>query len=202
MLQDALQPYRIILASQSPRRKQLLEGLDINYEVIVREGIDEIIPEGLGKLQIPIYLAELKSEAYLDLLVKKNIIITADTIVWHNNRELGKPTDYANAVQILQELSGSMHEVVTGVCIRSKSQFRKFYSLSKVWFRSLTLEEIDYYLTKYKPFDKAGSYGIQEWLGYSAIEKIEGSFYNVMGLPVQTLYSEMLKFVQDESVNG
>ena len=198
MLQDALHSYRVILASQSPRRKQLLKGLDINYEVLVRDGIDEIVPEGLDKFQIPVYLAELKSEAYIDLLVKKNIVITADTIVWHNNRELGKPTDYENAVEILKELSGSMHEVVTGVCIRSEKQFRKFHSLSKVWFRSLTQEEIDYYLTKYKPFDKAGSYGIQEWLGYSAIEKIVGSFYNVMGLPVQTLYGEMLKFIQNE----
>ncbi len=201
MLQDDLLPYRVILASQSPRRKQLLDGLDINYEVLVREGIEEIVPSGLDKFQIPLYLAELKSEAYLDLFTNRNILITADTIVWHNNRELGKPVDFNNAVEILLELSGSMHEVITGVCIRSKNQFRKFYSLSKVWFRSLAQEEIDYYLRKYKPFDKAGSYGIQEWLGYSAIEKIEGSFYNVMGMPVQTLYSELIEFIQVERKN-
>lgn len=201
MLQDDLKPYRIILASQSPRRKQLLDGLDITYEVLVRDGIEEIVPFGLDKFQIPVYLAELKSESYTDLLIDKNLLITADTIVWHNNRELGKPLDYANAVEILLELSGNMHEVVTGVCIRSKNQLIKFHSLSKVWFRSLTQEEIEYYLEKYKPFDKAGSYGIQEWLGYSAIEKIEGSFYNVMGMPVQTLYCELIKFIQVENAD-
>jgi septum formation protein len=198
MLQDELKSYRIILASQSPRRSQLIKGLDIDFEILVREGIDELVPKGLDKFQIPLYLAEYKSEAYIDLLVGNNIVITADTIVWHNNKELGKPTDYDHAIEMLQKLSGSMHEVITGVCIRSKNQFVKFHSLSKVWFRKLSLEEINYYLSKYKPYDKAGSYGIQEWLGYAAIEKIDGSFYNVMGLPVQALYSELIDFIQNE----
>jgi septum formation protein len=198
MLQDFLKQYSVILASQSPRRNQLLAGLDIDFEVLVREGIEETVPKGLSKLEIPIYLAEHKSNAYTDLLVEKNIVITADTIVWHNNRELGKPTDYNNAVAILSELSGSMHEVITGVCIRNANKMIKFYSLSKVWFRALKQDEIAFYLKKYQPFDKAGSYGIQEWLGYAAIEKIEGSFYNVMGLPVQALYSELVRFVGEK----
>lgn len=198
MLQDFLSKYRLILASQSPRRKMLLEGLDINFEVLVKPGIDEIVPDGLSKEEIPVYLAEYKSEAYKDLLVDGNILITADTIVWHKHRELGKPKDYRQAVSLLEELSGSMHEVITGVCIRSHKQLVKFNTLSKVWFRELSIEEIEYYLKKYKPFDKAGSYGIQEWLGYVAIEKIEGSFYNVMGLPVQTLYGQLIEFIRNE----
>lgn len=198
MLQDSLSKYRLILASQSPRRKMLLEGLDIKFEVLVKPGIDEIVPEGLSKEEIPVYLAEYKSEAYTDLLVERNIVITADTIVWHNNRELGKPMGYGHAVKLLEELSGSMHEVITGVCVRSQKQLKKFKALSKVWFRELSKEEIEYYLKKYEPFDKAGSYGIQEWLGYAAIEKIEGSFYNVMGLPVQTLYSQLIEFIRNE----
>ena len=198
MLHTQLKPYRIILASQSPRRKMLLEGLDLDFEVLVRSGIEENTPPGLDKLRIPDYLAEYKSEAYTDLLCDNTILITADTIVWHNNRELGKPKDMDHAKVMLRELSGSMHEVVTGVCLRSKNKKRIFNALSRVWFRKLTDEEIEYYLNAYKPFDKAGSYGIQEWLGYAVIEKIEGSFYNVMGLPVQALYSELLIFIQNE----
>lgn len=198
MLQTHLNNYKIILASQSPRRKHLLEGLDIDFEVLVRPGIVEKVPKGLDKIKIPLYLAEFKSEAYTDLLKEKVLLISADTIVWHNNRELGKPENFKHAVHLLKELSGSMHEVITGVCLRSQKQQKTFYSLSKVWFRSLSDEEINYYLKHYKPFDKAGSYGIQEWLGYAAIEKIDGSFYNVMGLPVQALYNELIKFIENE----
>ncbi len=195
MLQDKLKDYKILLASQSPRRKMLLEGLDIDFEVCVRSGIEEKIPDGLDKLEIPLFLARHKSSFYEDLLKEKTIVITADTIVWHNNRELGKPKDYQQAVDMLTELSGSMHEVVTGVCVKSLGKEVAFNALSKVWFRSLNREEINYYLDNYKPFDKAGSYGIQEWLGYAVIEKIEGSFYNVMGLPVQTLYTHLESFI-------
>jgi septum formation protein len=198
MLQDSLKSYHLILASQSPRRKMLLEGLDLEFEVLVKKGIDETTPPGLNKFKIPVFLAEHKSEAYKELLNSKNIIITADTIVWHNNRELGKPVNINDARRMLSELSGSMHEVVTGVCLRSAKQKITFHSLSKVWFRSLSDTEIAFYLDKYKPFDKAGSYGIQEWLGYAAIQKIEGSFYNVMGLPVQNLYVELQKFIETE----
>ena len=198
MLHNILKPYHLILASQSPRRNNLLGGLDVDFEVFVRENIDEIVPDGLNKFEIPLHLAEFKSEAYTDLLIDKNILLTADTIVWHNNRVLGKPINHDDAVRILKELSGSMHEVVTGVCIRSKKQLVKFHALSQVWFRTITDEEIEYYLNRYQPFDKAGSYGIQEWLGYAVIEKITGSFFNVMGLPVQALYSELIKFINNE----
>jgi septum formation protein len=198
LLHEKLNNYKIYLASQSPRRKSLLEGLDLKFEVFVKPGIEEIVPSGLSKTEIPLYLAEYKSNAYTELLKTNVILITADTIVWHNNRELGKPKDYADAVAILKELSGEMHEVITGVCIRSKNQLQKFHVLSNVWFRNITELEIEYYLSRYKPFDKAGAYGIQEWIGYVAIQKIEGSFYNVMGLPVQTLYNELLDFIENE----
>lgn len=196
---EKLSPYRIILASQSPRRRMLLEGLNINFEVFVREDIDETVPNGLNKYEIPVYLAEHKSNQYEDMLVDNAIVLTADTIVWHNNRELGKPKDYNHALSMLTELSGNIHEVITGVCIRSKQKRVTFKSLSKVKFRDLSSDEIAYYIRNYQPFDKAGSYGIQEWIGYAGIERIEGSFYNVMGLPVQTLYLELLKFIENET---
>ena len=198
VLHKAIKEYKLILASQSPRRKMLMEGLNLDFEVIVRPDIEEQVPNGLDKFEIPVFLAKLKSQAYLDLLQPKKIILTADTIVWINERELGKPYDYDDALKILGELSGNMHEVITGVCIKSKQQEVCFHALSKVFFRKLNIEEIKYYLDEYKPFDKAGSYGIQEWIGYAGIEKIEGSFYNVMGLPVQALYMELLKFIANE----
>ncbi len=198
VLHEAISDYKLILASQSPRRKMLMEGLNLKFKVVVRPDIEEKVPEGLDKFEIPVFLAKLKSQAYLDFLNSKTIVITADTIVWINGRELGKPRDFNDAVNILTELSGNMHEVVTGVCIKSKSQEVCFHAVSKVFFRNLTDNEINYYLKEYKPFDKAGSYGIQEWIGYAGIEKIEGSFYNVMGLPVQALYMELLKFITNE----
>lgn len=198
VLHEKLKKHKVYLASQSPRRKMLLEGLDLEFEVFVKPGIDESVPKGLSKYEIPVFLAEHKSNAYQELLRDDTLVITADTIVWHNNRELGKPKDYPQAFEVIKELSGSMHEVITGVCIRSKSQMKKFYSLSEVWFRELLDSEIQFYLEKYTPYDKAGSYGIQEWIGYAAIEKINGSFYNVMGLPVQKLYSELSVFLEKE----
>lgn len=195
MLNDYLSGYKIILASQSPRRKMLLAGLDLDFEVIVRPDVDESYPPEFDKIQIPEYLAEHKSAAYIDLLKDNVLLITADTVVWHNNRILGKPADYKDAFRILSVLSGSMHEVVTGVCLRTNTKKRVFSTLSKVWFRKLRKEEINYYLDNYYPYDKAGSYGIQEWIGYAGIDKIEGSFYNVMGLPVQTLYQELMRFL-------
>lgn len=195
MLKEYLSEYRIILASQSPRRKNLLKGLDLDFEVVVRPDIEENYPAHMDKIEIPEYLAEQKSDAYLDLLTHNTVIITADTIVWHKDHVLGKPTDFYDAFRILSELSGSMHEVVTGVCLRTKNKKRIFSALSKVWFRPLDDKEIRYYLNNYQPYDKAGSYGIQEWIGYAGIDKIEGSFYNVMGLPVQTVYQELMKFI-------
>ncbi len=196
ILSQLLKGHRLILASQSPRRKTLLEGLDVPFEVIVREGVNEEFSPSLGMIEIPEYLAKAKSEYYTDLLDEKTILITADTIVWHNSRVVGKPVDLDDAHRILTELSGSMHEVVTGVCVRSLSSSKIFHSHSKVFFRKLSDEEIDYYVQKYRPMDKAGAYGIQEWIGYAGIEKIEGSFYNVMGLPVQMLYQELMHFVR------
>jgi septum formation protein len=198
LLSDVLNNYRIILASQSPRRKTLLEGLDISFEVFVREDIDEEYPPELNLFEIPEYLARKKSECYLDMLTPATIVITADTIVWHKKKVVGKPVDQEDAVAILSQLSGSMHEVVTGVCLRSEKRLKVFHSHSKVWFRKLSGEEIDYYVKRYLPLDKAGAYGIQEWIGYVGIDKIEGSFYNVMGLPVQMLYYELLHFVKPE----
>lgn len=195
ILSRKLSGYRIILASQSPRRKSLLEGLDINFEVIVRPDIEEDYPEQMDLKEVPAFLALHKSENYLDLLDNKTIVITADTVVILNDKILGKPFDEADAKRIIAQLSGNMHEVATGVCIRSKNKIKEFTAVSKVWFRKLIEEEIDYYVSNYKPMDKAGAYGIQEWIGYAGIERIEGSFYNVMGLPIQTLYCELSKFV-------
>ncbi len=196
LLRDYLKGYRLILASQSPRRKQLLAGLDIDFEVLVRPEVEESFPEGLSLHQIPVFLAEHKASHYTDLLSPVTILITADTIVWHRNRVVGKPADREEAFRILQELSGEMHEVVTGVCICSAQKKVLFSSHSKVYFHSLTDEEIGYYIGNYRPFDKAGAYGIQEWIGYIGIEKIEGSFYNVMGLPIQMLYHELQDFLK------
>jgi septum formation protein len=201
LLNDILKGYRLILASQSPRRKTLLEGLDISFETIVLDGINEDYPPYLGMLEIPEYLARMKSDCYLHLLEDKAIVITADTIVWLNNKVIGKPVDKGDAKRIIRELSGNIHEVVTGVCLRSENKIRVFNSISKVWFRHLTDEEISYYVDKYMPMDKAGAYGIQEWVGYAGIEKIEGSFYNVMGLPVQALYKELFDFVNGSKEN-
>ena len=143
-------------------------------------------------MDIPVYLAEYKSDAYADMLAPGTILLTADTIVWINGREIGKPKSTREAIDILTELSGNMHEVITGVCMRSRNQMESFSVLSEVYFRNLSKDEIEYYIQTFNPFDKAGSYGIQEWIGYAGIEKIEGSFYNVMGLPVQTLYNALL----------
>ena len=198
MLRDLLKNYRLILASQSPRRKMLLEGIDIPFEIIVRPDVDESFPEGMDLFGIPVYLAEHKSAHYTDLLDERTILITADTIVWHKDEFVGKPADVQEARAILTRLSGSMHEVVTGVCIRSVRKKVLFKSHSRVFFRELSDDEISYYIEKYRPMDKAGAYGIQEWIGYVGIEKIEGSFYNVMGLPVQQLYAALEKFVKDE----
>jgi septum formation protein len=195
LLTDLLKGYRLILASQSPRRRALLEGLDLTFDIIVRENIDEIYPSGLHKLEIPEYLARIKSDSYIDLLDEKTLLITADTIVWLKNRVVGKPENVEDAISIVTGLSGNMHEVITGVCIRSIDRIKVFHGISKVWFRKLSAEEIHYYINHYLPLDKAGAYGIQEWIGYAGIEKIEGSFYNVMGLPVQMVYTELINFV-------
>lgn len=195
MLQDKISKFRLILASQSPRRKLLLKGLDLNFEVITFPEIDESVPKNIFAQDIAMFLAEHKAKSYNEFLNPLTIVITADTIVWFNNKVLNKPLNKDEAIKMLIELSGNMHIVYTGVCLTTLKKQKTFYSETKVWFHNLTNAEIIYYVEKYKPYDKAGAYGAQEWLGYVAIEHIEGSYFNVMGLPVQQLYNELGKFI-------
>lgn len=191
---ERLNNKKIILASKSPRRQFLLKEIGLNFEVLSAE-VDEIYPETLSPEEIVIYLSDLKAEALKNKIIDDNtIIISADTIVCIDEHILGKPLDFDDAVKMLKILSGHKHEVITGVSIHSKSKSVKFYSKSDVFFKKLDIEEIEFYVKKFKPYDKAGSYGIQEWIGYIAIERVEGSFYNVMGLPIARLYEELKKF--------
>lgn len=185
--------YNYILASKSPRRSQLLHSLGIEFEVKTKE-VNEIYPDNLSKEDIPVFLAELKAKPFLADLRKNDLLITADTIVWHDGKVLGKPKDKAGATKMLHQLSGKEHQVISGVCLTSHDKSKSFYAISNVQFKNLTNEEIKYYISEYKPFDKAGAYGIQEWIGSIGITHIEGSFYNVMGLPIQKLYEEIQKF--------
>lgn len=190
---DNLKGYKIILASKSPRRKQLLEGLNLPFEVIVRE-VDEVFPENMPMEEIPVYLARLKAEPFLEAREDKVLVITADTIVWIDGQVLGKPADHQHAFEMLRKLSGRTHVVVTGVCLTSAEKQVTFSSVTEVHFKELSDEEIEYYLDLYRPYDKAGAYGVQEWIGYIAIDRIEGSYFNVMGLPVGRLYEELKRF--------
>ncbi len=199
MLKKILNNYRLVLASNSPRRQQLLKGLDIDFEVITFPGVDESFPGHLKGNEIATYLSRQKAESYNKLLDKNTIVITADTIVWFGNNVLNKPSDSKEAIQMLTLLSGQMHTVYTGVTITSLDDQFTFFSETKVWFKSLKEKDIEYYVENYKPFDKAGAYGAQEWIGYVAIERIEGSYFNVMGLPVQQLYSELERFLLNQN---
>ena len=189
-----IQNYHIILGSNSPRRRELLAGLDLDFEVKVIPGLEEHYPATLQPEEIPVFLAKQKAEAYIPTLPEKTLLITADTIVWNRNEVIGKPKNREDAIQMLQSLSGHEHHVVTGVCLTTTEKQKAFSVISAVKFATLTDEEIGYYVDKYHPFDKAGAYGIQEWIGYIGVESINGSFYNVMGLPVQRLYQELKKF--------
>ena len=189
-----LSQYKIVLGSNSPRRRELLAGLDIDFEVQTIPGIDESFPETLRPDEVPVYIAKKKAEAYIPSMPADELLITADTIVWTFGEILGKPKDREDAIAMLRKLSGRVHEVITGVCITTKEKTVSFSASSAVFFSGLDEEEIIYYVDKYRPFDKAGSYGIQEWIGYVAVEAINGSFYNVMGLPVRLLYQELKKF--------
>ncbi len=191
MLQDKLKDFHIILGSGSPRRHYLLNELGIDYEIRVNKNLDETYPVGLPKQEIPVYLAELKSRTMMKEVPQQTLLITADTIVWLDGRVINKPRDREDAVSILKRLSGNMHEVLTGVCLRTEEKMHSFHATSLVWFARLDNEEIEYYIDQYKPFDKAGAYGVQEWIGYIGIEKIEGSYFNVMGLPIQKVYHEL-----------
>ena len=189
-----LNRYKIVLGSNSPRRRELLAGLDIDFEVQVIPGIDESFPDTLPAFDVPVYIARKKAEAYIPSMPADELLITADPIVWTFGEILGKPKDREDAIAMLRKLSGRVHEVITGVCITTKEKTISFSASSAVSFARLDEEEIVYYVDKYRPFDKAGSYGIQEWIGYVAVEAINGSFYNVMGLPVRLLYQELKKF--------
>ena len=180
---------RVILASNSPRRQELLAGLDIDFEVKTLPDIEESYPETLEKEEIPVYVAKQKAYAYREYLEEDTLLITADTIVWLNGNVYGKPKNEQEAKLMLQILSGQTHEVITGVCLTGLKKQKSFYVSSKVKFAELQEDEIDYYVEKYKPYDKAGAYGVQEWIGYIGVEKLEGSFYNIMGLPVRVLYT-------------
>ena len=195
LLHEKLKPYRLILASQSPRRRQLLADAGIEFVLAPRFECEESFPDTMPAAEVAEYLSSLKSEAYPEPLGANDILLTADTVVIACNRILGKPADRAEAIEMITMLSGRDHEVVTGVTLRSAERVKSFSVVSKVRFRALAQEEIEYYVDTYRPYDKAGSYGIQEWIGYVGIEGIEGSFYNVMGLPVQRLYSELNDFI-------
>ena len=182
-------PYNIILSSQSPRRQELLHGLDVNFTVNVIAGLEENYPATLQGEDIPMFLAQQKADAYLNELTPQDMLITADTIVWLNGIVYGKPKDEADAKNMLRALSGKTHDVITGVCVTTTERQETFAAISKVTFASFSDDEINYYIEKYRPMDKAGSYGVQEWIGYIGVEHIDGSFYNVMGLPVQRLYT-------------
>lgn len=192
---ENLAAYRIILGSNSPRRRELLVGLDLSFDVHVIPGLEENYPDSLQPQEIPVFLSKQKAEAYLSTLEDQVLLITADTIVWNETEVIGKPKDREDAIRMLRSLSGHEHQVVTGVCLTTTKKQETFSVVSSVRFASLTDEEIIYYVDKYKPFDKAGAYGIQEWIGYVGVESISGSFYNVMGLPVQRLYQELKRFV-------
>ena len=190
---EDLKKYHLILASKSPRRQFLLKDLGLNFEVHTKE-VDESFPAELKAEQIALYLCEKKAHAFDDELNDNSIVITADTIVWVDNQVLNKPENFDDAVRMLKLLSGKVHEVYTGVCLKSKDKLSSFYAVTKVHFKKLTDDEITYYISNFHPYDKAGAYGAQEWIGYIAVDKIEGSYFNVMGLPLKELYEELLKF--------
>ena len=196
LLHEKLKNYRLLLASQSPRRRELIAGCGLPYELAPRFECEERYPDGLPAEEVPLYLAQLKSRAYPEPLGERDLLLTADTVVVLDGEVLGKPLGREEAVQMLRRLSGRRHTVVSGVTLRTPGRTHTFAAKSSVWFRPLADEEIAYYLDACRPYDKAGSYGIQEWIGYAAIEKINGSFYNVMGLPIQKVYTELDKFLK------
>ena len=194
MLAQAIQPYHVVLVSQSPRRRELLKGLEINFEATSVDA-DETYPAHLKGAEVPCYITQVKANAYKPLLQSNTLAITADTVVSIDGNILGKPNNKQEAMQMLRTLSGKKHQVITAVCVFTKQKEHFFYAESEVYFKPLSDQEIAHYIDTYQPFDKAGSYGVQEWIGYIGIEKIVGSYYNVMGLPIQRLYQELINFL-------
>lgn len=196
MWKEKLKGRKVILASASPRRQNFLKELNIPFEVRLKE-IEEIFPTNLKGAEITDYLAALKAQPFLDELASNELLITSDTIVWLDNKAIGKPKNKQEAMGMLQQLSGKMHEVITSFCISYQGKKIIKNQTTKVYFGHLSHKEIQYYIDHYQPYDKAGSYGIQEWIGYIGIEKIEGSFYNVMGFPVKIFYESLLGILAD-----
>ncbi len=189
-----LQKYEILLASNSPRRRELLAGLDIEYRVTALPEVDESYPATLSGEEIPLYISQEKAAAYRNQMKDNTLLITADTIVWLDGRVYGKPHDLADAKAMLRTLSGKTHTVITGVTLTSMQKQVSFAVSTEVDFALLSDDEIDYYVNRYRPLDKAGAYGVQEWIGYIGVTGLHGSYYNVMGLPIQRLYTELKKF--------
>lgn len=187
----------LLLASQSPRRRALLKELGFKVIIVKSPDIDEIYPVHLSGEEIPLYLARLKSASYTEKLNDNSILITADTIVWIDNMVIGKPDNRNSAIEMLKRLSGRMHQVFTGVCLRFLDKYSLFFEETKVYFRTLSEEEIIFYVDSYHPFDKAGAYGVQEWIGLVGVERIEGSYFNVMGLPTHLIYNNICKIIEN-----
>ena len=194
MLKDKLNKINIILASGSPRRQQFFKEMDLHYTIRLKE-IEEIYPEHLQAEEITNFLAELKASAFENELKENDVLVTSDTIVWLNGKALGKPKDYDDAFKMLQQLANQTHEVITSVCLKSIDKMEVFHCVTKVTFANLSDEAIKYYLDNYQPFDKAGSYGIQDWIGLIGISKIEGSYTNVVGLPTEMLFQKLMNYV-------
>lgn len=192
MLRNQLKKYHLILASSSPRRQQFLKDLDLDFEIRLKD-IEEIYPPELNAHEITDYLAQLKASAFEGELLENEILITSDTIVWHNNQALGKPKDKQNAFEILKSLSNATHEVITSVCFKTKEKTAVLHEITKVTFNTLSDEAILYYIDNFEPYDKAGAYGIQEWIGFVGVSKIEGSYANVMGMPTDKVYGYLSK---------
>lgn len=188
---DNLKKYNIVLASNSPRRKELMSGLGVDYVVKTLPDVDESYPDTLQGTEIPAYISREKADAYKSLIQPDELLITADTIVRLNGEVLGKPKGREGAIDMLRKLSGTSHQVITGVCLTTSDWQKGFTAVTDVTFATLTEEEIIYYVDKYTPMDKAGAYGVQEWIGFIGVESISGSYFNVMGLPIQRLYQEL-----------
>ena len=188
---DNLKKYNIVLASNSPRRKELMSGLGVDYVVKTLPDVDESYPDTLQGTEIPAYISREKADAYKSLIQPDELLITADTIVWLDGEVLGKPKGREGAIDMLRKLSGTSHQVITGVCLTTSDWQKSFTAVTDVTFATLTEEEIIYYVDKYTPMDKAGAYGVQEWIGFIGVESISGSYFNVMGLPIQRLYQEL-----------
>lgn len=194
MLKDKLKNYKIILASGSPRRQQFFKDMDLDFEIRLKD-IEEIYPDTLQGVEITNYLAQLKANAFDGELSENELLVTSDTIVWLNNKALGKPKNYEDAFNILKSLSNVTHEVITSVCFKTIDKTETIFEVTKVTFNTLSDDAIKYYLDSYKPFDKAGAYGIQEWIGLVGITKIEGSYTNVVGLPTEKVYQYLNNYV-------